>query len=128
MISSYFNVGAIPSSPQILTRTSTATSISFTWDQPEEEGVEGYEIDYKVYRDECDSESYPLFTIRLSNSSLRMYTIVNSTDTPVEDGSDYAVYLYAVNHLGRSKETTLSRVPISTFDTRKYKYNIIYEL
>ena len=94
----------------------TTTSISFTWDQPDEEFVDSYEIKY-TYDDECIDVSHAHFTIRSSNSSLRSFTITNSPNTPVEDGSNYLVGLYAVNASGRSASTGLSSLPFKTLGT-----------
>ena len=127
MILSCFNVEGIPPSPQIVETTSTATSITLKWDQPVEESVdiECYQIDYQItdYLDECYYlTSYPLYTITLSNISLKMHTIVNSIRTPVEDGSPYEVYLYAVNSFGRSISSILSSFGIRTLETGIYRY------
>ena len=91
----------------MVSRSSPATSISLTWDQPQgAEAVDGYEINYSYQINECVREGntspIPPVLVTLNNDSLRSYTVMNSPSTPVEEDSRYTITITAVNSVGRS--------------------------
>ena len=84
------------------------TSILLTWEQPEG-SVDSYILDYEFSINECSGNQG---TVRktISDGSLRMYTIVNSTDTLVEEDSMYYITLIAVNSVDTSEPSNSARV------------------
>ena len=78
--------------------------------------MDSYEIIYDRIVNECSGNigSFPTVTVILDNGSLRSYTLVNSSSTPVEEDSRYFVTLRAVNSVTRS-DTTMA-FPITTAD------------
>ena len=98
-------VAALPP-PTNLRATATATSITLTWEQPEEaNAVEKYEINYLYIIEECQFEggrTFPSVTVSVNDGTLRRYTINSSALTPVEEDSDFRITLTAVNSLTRS--------------------------
>ena len=79
--------------------------------------MEGYEINYSFTIDECsgDEGRIPVVTASISDSSLRSYTILNSSATPVEEDSIYSISLTAVNGTGRSEPS--NTVVVTTPET-----------
>lgn len=52
---------------------------------------------------ECGSNIRdPQVTVILTNGSQRSYIIENGTNTPVEEDSNYSIFLVAINSEGRS--------------------------
>ena len=93
--------------------TSPPTSITLTWEQPEApDAVDGYEINYSYDVIEClrdgDTQPFPPVTVTLNNGSLRNYTIMNSTTTPVEEDSQYNISITAVNSVGQSGPSNMA--------------------
>ena len=86
--------------------TATPTSITLTWEQPEgADAVGRYEIIYRYFIDECESEgarNFPSFTVSVNDGTLRRYTLNNSASTPVEEDSVFQITLTAVNSVIRS--------------------------
>ena len=97
-----------------------STSISLTWEQPQRHLVEGYEINYSFTIDECggDEGRIPPVTASISDSSLRSYTILNSSATPVEEDSIYSISLTAINSVGRSEPSNI--VMVSTLQAGEF--------
>ena len=75
--------------------------------------VLGYEIQYNFTIRECQESSEIFWNITINNSSLRNYTLVNSTDTPVEEDSDYFIMLTAVNSDGKNEPTTIETTTLA---------------
>ena len=75
-------------SPTILVTTTSATSITLTWEQPEgADAVDRYEINYLYIIEECELEGgrpFPAVTVSINDGTLRRYTLSNSASTPVE--------------------------------------------
>ena len=94
--------------PTNLMATTSATSITLTWQQPEgADAVEGYEIYYHYTIEECQLEGirrrFPSVIISVDDSTLRRYTLINSASTPVEEDSEFQIALTAVNSVTRSE-------------------------
>ena len=94
--------------PINLVATPMTTSITLTWEQPEgANAVDSYDINYSILIEECVREgvgSLPPVEVSVDNSTLRsyMYTLSNSSSTPVEEYSLFRVSLTAVNSVTRS--------------------------
>ena len=68
--------------------------------------MDSYMLYYEYTISQCSGNEgeYPPVTIRISDGSLREYTIENSSDTPVEEDSEYsAITLRAVNTVDTSE-------------------------
>lgn len=81
------------------------TSILLTWEQPEG-SVDSYILNYEFSVNECSGNegTFPPVTETIDDGSLRMYTIENSADTPVEEDSMYSsITLRAVNTVDTSE-------------------------
>ena len=97
----------------VVSPTSPPTSITLTWEQPEgADAVHGYEINYCYNVIEClrdgDTQPFPSVTVTLNNGSLRSYTIMNSSTTPVEEDSQFTISITAVNSVGRSGPSNMA--------------------
>ena len=68
--------------------------------------VLGYEIQYNFTIRECPGNSWNVLNVTINDGSLRKYTLVNTSDTPVEEDSDYFLMFSAVNSDGKSEPTT----------------------
>lgn len=99
----------IPISPVITNMSATPTSISILWEQEPCSEVLSYELQYHFNIQECSDYNEQNWTITIFDTSLRQYTILNSTETPVEEDSIYHITLTAVNSDGR-RETSLSMI------------------
>lgn len=66
-----------------------------------------YELQYNFTIRECNNEGWAV-TMTV-NSSLRQYTITNSTETPVEEDSVYNITVQAVNSDWKS-EASISMI------------------
>ena len=97
----------LPATPTIIKISSESTSITITWEQDLSSDVLGYEIQYNFTIRECPGNSWNVWNVTISDSSLRNYTLVNSTDTPVEEDSDYFLMFSAVNSDGKSEPVTI---------------------
>ena len=90
----------------IVSRRSHATSITLTWEQPLGAGaVTRYRIVYSYTVNECtgeDNRPFPPVTVVLNNGTLRTYTIMNSSTSPVEEDSNYMITVTAVNSVTES--------------------------
>ena len=87
-----------------------ATTITLTWDQPlGADAVESFVITYSYDVRECinDGENTPLqpVSVTIGNGSQRSYTIMNSSETPVEEDSQYSISMRAVNSVGMSAQS-----------------------
>ena len=93
--------------------TGMTTSITLTWEQPEgANAVDSYEINYSIIIEDCVSEgmgSLPPISVSVNNSTLSsyMYTLTNSSMTPVEEYSFFRISLTAVNSVTRSVPSEL---------------------
>ena len=92
---------------------SPPTSITLTWEQPEgADAVGGYEINYSYDVIECvrdgDTRLFQPVIVTLNDGSLRSYTIMNSSTTPVEEDSQYTISITAVNSVGRSGPSNMA--------------------
>lgn len=90
------------------------TSIYLTWKQPKGSAyaVDIHEVIYMYIVDECrrDGGDFTQGSVTVmvgSNSSLRSYTIINSSLTPVEEGSIYSITLIAKNNVTESRSDTI---------------------
>ena len=95
----------LPSPTNLVVTEALATAITIRWDQMEgADAVEGYKISYSFIITECTGGEgvFPLIPVTLNDGSLRMYTITNTTDTPVEEHSMYTIVIMAVNSVGES--------------------------
>ena len=105
--------GSLPPPNLMVSPSSLATSISLTWAHPQGgEAVDGYEITYTFQINECVREGNtapvsPTMVI-LNNGPQRSYTIMNSSDTLVEEDSDYTITITAVNSVGRSAPSNIA--------------------
>ena len=92
--------------PTNLRATTTPTSITLTWEQPEgADAVDIYEINYFYIIDECRSEGgrvFPSVIVLVNDGTLRRYTLNNSASTPMEEDSVFQITLTAVNSVTRS--------------------------
>ena len=100
----------LPPPTNLMVTQSLATSITLTWDQPlGVEAVNRYEINYSFVVRECvrDNDNRPFQPVKVMSidGSQRSYTIMNSSDTPVEEDSDYTISIRAVNSLGMSAQS-----------------------
>ena len=97
--------------PTNLVAIGMTTSILLTWEQPEG-SVDSYILDYEFSINECSGNegTFPPVRKTISDGSLRMYTIVNSADTPVEEDSMYYITLRAVNSVDTSEPSNSARV------------------
>ena len=85
-------------------------SIIITWSQPEGEQILNYEMAYLYVVRECNNV-FPRYTTLdqgLIDGSARQYTLANSVDTPVEEFSNYTIYLTAVSARGRSHQSLVT--------------------
>ena len=105
----FYPIAPLPS-PSNLVASALATSISLTWEQPQgADAVDSYEINYNFTVDECTGGgNFPPVTVMVADGSLRRYTIIKSSTTPVEEDSTYFISLIALNSLARSTATTIS--------------------
>ena len=87
-------------------RQSPATSISLTWDQPlGADAVNSFKITYTYEINECRDENplpFPPVTVTLNNCSLRGYTIINSSLSPVDEDSVFTISVTSVNSVTES--------------------------
>jgi hypothetical protein len=62
--------------------------------------VNSYEIKYNYSINECAGMGSPIpeITVEISDGSLRMYTISNSSISPVEEDSNYMITLIAISN------------------------------
>ena len=97
----------LPATPTIIKISSESTSITITWEQDLFSDVLGYEIQYNFTIRKCPGNSWNVWNVTISDSSLRNYTLVNSTVTPVEEDSDYFIMFSAVNSNGKSEPVTI---------------------
>ena len=109
---SYFDIHWIyivdlPATPTINEVSSESTSITITWEQDLSSDVFGYEIQYNFTIRECQDDSRNVWNVIISDGSLRNYTLVNSTDTPVEEDSDYFIMFTALNSDGKSEPVAI---------------------
>ena len=105
----YLNIECIvdlPAAPTIIDISSESTSITITWEQDLSSDVLWYEIQYNFSIRECQDNIWNAWNVIINDGSLRNYTLVNSTDTPVEEDSDYFIMLTAVNSDGKSEPVT----------------------
>ena len=65
-----------------------------------------FEISYTFTINECGGSGESV-NVTLSDSSLRNYTISNSSSTPVEEDSSYTVSITAVGNGTRSEPSSL---------------------
>ena len=91
--------------------TGITASILLTWEQPEG-SVDSYILDYEFSINECSGNegTFPPIRKTIRDGSLRMYTITNSADTPVEEDSIYYITLRAVNSVDTSETSNIARV------------------
>ena len=96
--------------PGSFTATSTATSISLSWTQPD--SVDSYEITYSYTINQCDGVegAFPAITIPISNGTQRSYIITDSPSTPVEEDSMYSITLTASSGGMRSDSATTQTI------------------
>jgi hypothetical protein len=79
--------------------------------------VDSYEIIYDRTINECGGTgNFPTVTVELDDSSLRSYTLTNSSSTPVEEDSMYFISLRAVNSVTMSDATEAFPSPVTTGD------------
>lgn len=90
-----------PVMPVITDVTASSTSITITWNQNTSSDVIRYELRYNFTIRECEIRSDNI-EVGMINGSLRNYTLENSTETPVEEDSDYTIFLSAINFDGAS--------------------------
>ena len=95
---------ALPAPTNLMASSPTATSITVTWERPEgADAVDSYEINYQYIIEECyNYDTFPTVTVSVANSSLRRYTLSNSSSIPVEEDSLFRILLTAVNNVTRS--------------------------
>ena len=114
-----FTVLAPLPAPINLSASAEANSISLTWEQPPYfDGVESYEITYNYTVHECKAGSDQDFSSTVNVTLpgfLRNYTILNSTATPVEEDSTYAISLTAANNWSTGERSEAATVVIKTF-------------
>ena len=91
--------------------TGMTTSILLTWDQ-QEGSVDSYILDYEFSINECSGNegTFPPVRKTIRDGSLRMYTVVNSADTPIEEDSMYYITLRAINSVDTSETSNIARV------------------
>ena len=80
----------------------TATSITLTWNHPEESIVENYMIKYNFTINHCPTYNIGDGHMEVISGSLREHTIMNSSTTPIEEDSHYFISLIALNSVGES--------------------------
>ena len=73
-----------------------------------------YELEYNFTIRECQDNSGNVWNVRINDGSLRSYTLANSTDTPVEEDSDYFIMFTAVNSDGKSEPVTTETSTLAT--------------
>jgi hypothetical protein len=88
--------------------TGMTTSILLTWEQPQGL-VDSYILDYEFSIKECSGREAPV-RATIEDDSLRIYTIENSTNTPVEEDSMYSITLRAVNTVDTSEPSDSATV------------------
>ena len=67
--------------------------------------MDGYEINYRYFIEECESEGGRPFLpviVLVNDGTLRRYTLNNSASSPVEEDSLFRITLTAVNSVTRS--------------------------
>ena len=101
-----FTTAPLPPPTNLRAVSTTATSITLTWEQPKgADAVDRYEINYHYLIEECEFEGgglFPSVTVTVSDGTLRRYTLNNSASTPVEEDSVFRVTLTAINNATRS--------------------------
>ncbi len=89
--------------------TGMTTSILLTWEQPQGL-VDSYILDYEFSIKECSGREAPV-RAKIEDGSLRIYTIENSTNTPVEEDSMYSsITLRAINAIDTSEPSDSATV------------------
>ena len=109
IIHHYFYTGP-PPQPTDLETIAHINSIIITWSQPEGEQILNYEMAYFYVVRECDNilAHYTTLDQGLIDGSARQYTLANSVDTPVEEFSNYTIYLTAVSARGHSHRSLVT--------------------
>ena len=99
------NIHAVdfPAKPNITKVSSTSTSINITWTQNLTSDANSFEIEYNFTISQCPDLGVLNGSLRIDNSSVRHYTLLNSSATPVEEDSNYTISLRAVNMAGNSE-------------------------
>ena len=90
-----------PAKPNITQPSSTFTSINISWTQNLISDVDWFEIDYNFTIRQCPDLIHNA-SLKI-NSSMRHYTLLDSTMTPIEEDSEYTISLRAVNIVGNSE-------------------------
>ena len=90
--------------PMITDVSSSSTSFTITWEQddPFSDVVTSYELYYNFSIRECPDDINSGWSVTINDSSLRSFTVTNSTETPVEEDGVYNISLTAVNLAGSS--------------------------
>ena len=103
MLSYYLNVHVVdlPVVPEITNVSVSSNSITISWDQDSYTEVFWYELSYNFTIKGC--ENYTGEGTIVINGSLRSYTLMNSSETPVEENSVYSIIITAVNSDGESE-------------------------
>ena len=119
-----------PPQPTNVRAIAQTNSIAITWVQPDGALVASYEIAYLYVIRLCNSDEFlPQYRVlrrELISGSARGYTLSNSVESPVEEFSDYTIYLTAVSTSGyRSFQstTTTNTLPsgIATYSKSSYR-------
>ena len=89
--------------PMITSVSSSSTSFTITWEQdPSSDVVTSYELCCNYSIRECPDIINSGWSVTISDGSLRSYTVMNSTETPVEEDSVYNISITAVNSAGKN--------------------------
>ena len=82
--------------------------------------MDRYEISYSFVVTECVRDGVTTtvtdlpVTLIVNNGSQRLYNITNSSDTPVEEDSQYIISLRANNSIATSEEVTINMTTTQT--------------
>ena len=91
----------LPAKPIITNVSAASTTITITWEQDLSSEEFWYELRYNFTIRAC--ENYTEKGNKVINRSFRSFTLENTSETPVEEDSNYSILLIAVNSAGRSE-------------------------
>ena len=82
--------------------SSSSTSFTLSWEQdPSGDVATSYKLYYNFIIRECPDKTNSGWNVKINNNSHRSFTVMNSTETPVEEDSVYNISIAAVNLAGR---------------------------
>ena len=98
------HLAGVPSTPTAVMTYND--SISISWNQQNQDVVTRYEINYSYTVNHCPQYRPVQNTIVNVSGSMRIYTLLNTSENPIEEDSIYTITITAINPAGRSRAST----------------------